>query len=102
MRTLITHKIFLGKHNPAPRNRTLVLTEEDYRKYNSFYPLPKNKYISIEDVKNKIILGDCIEGMEQLPDNLIDLIFADPPYYKVDKNFGNGTLKISTKKQYAK
>lgn len=29
---------------------------------------------------NNIILGDSIEVMKQLPDNSIDLIFADPPY----------------------
>jgi modification methylase len=29
---------------------------------------------------NKIIQGDCIEVMEHLPENSIDLIFADPPY----------------------
>ena len=34
----------------------------------------------IEDFENKIILGDCIENLKKLPDNSIDLIFADPPY----------------------
>ncbi len=29
----------------------------------------------------KIIHGDCIEEMKNIPDNSIDLIFADPPYY---------------------
>ena len=29
---------------------------------------------------NKIHLGDCIELLRKLPDNSIDLIFADPPY----------------------
>ncbi len=29
---------------------------------------------------NTIINGDCIEGMQKLPDNCIDLIIADPPY----------------------
>ncbi len=29
---------------------------------------------------NKIYLGDCIEIMKGLPDNSIDLIFADPPF----------------------
>lgn len=29
---------------------------------------------------NEIIQGDCIELMQALPDNCIDLIFADPPY----------------------
>lgn len=31
-------------------------------------------------VKNKIICGDCLDVMKQLPDNCIDLILTDPPY----------------------
>ena len=27
-----------------------------------------------------IILGDCIEQMNALPEKSVDLIFADPPY----------------------
>lgn len=37
---------------------------------------------------DKIHLGDCIEGMQALPDGCVDLIFADPPFnigYKYDK-----------------
>ncbi len=30
---------------------------------------------------NTIIHGNCIEELKKLPDNSIDLIFADPPYY---------------------
>ncbi|MDI6732350.1 MAG: DNA methyltransferase [Planctomycetota bacterium] len=29
---------------------------------------------------NKVYLGDCIEIMKNLPDNSIDLVFADPPF----------------------
>ena len=29
---------------------------------------------------NKIIKGDCIEELKKLPENSVDLIFADPPY----------------------
>ena len=29
---------------------------------------------------NKIIKGDCIEALKEMPENSIDLIFADPPY----------------------
>lgn len=29
---------------------------------------------------NTIIQGDCIEQLKKLPDNSVDLIFADPPY----------------------
>jgi len=33
-----------------------------------------------EDFIDKIICGDCIEVMKQIPDNSIDLIFFSPPY----------------------
>ena len=29
---------------------------------------------------NKIVVGDCVEALSQLPEASIDLIFADPPY----------------------
>tara|TARA_E500000081_G_scaffold149852_1_gene177436 strand:- start:148 stop:1296 length:1149 start_codon:yes stop_codon:yes gene_type:complete len=35
---------------------------------------------------NKIIKGDCIKSMRSLPDNSIDVIFADPPYNLQLKN----------------
>ena len=35
---------------------------------------------------NKIIQGDCIEIMESLPSESVDLIFADPPYNLQLKN----------------
>jgi DNA modification methylase len=34
----------------------------------------------IDSYINKIILGDCIIGMHQLPEKSVDLIIADPPY----------------------
>ncbi len=35
---------------------------------------------TINDFINKVIEGDCIEVMKTIPDNSIDLIFADPPF----------------------
>jgi site-specific DNA-methyltransferase (adenine-specific)/modification methylase len=34
----------------------------------------------IKEFENKIICGDCLEVMKEMPDNNIDLILADPPY----------------------
>jgi modification methylase len=34
----------------------------------------------INDYKNRILQGDCIETMRLLPEKSVDLIFADPPY----------------------
>jgi len=36
---------------------------------------------------NRIYQMDCIEGMRLLPDESIDLIIADPPYYKIKGDF---------------
>ena len=35
---------------------------------------------------NKILCGDTVEELKNLPDNCIDLIFADPPYNLQLKN----------------
>ena len=31
-------------------------------------------------IKNKIILGDCLIEMKNIPDKSIDMVLADPPY----------------------
>jgi site-specific DNA-methyltransferase (adenine-specific) len=36
---------------------------------------------------NRIYQRDCIEGMRMIPDKSIDLIIADPPYYKIKGDF---------------
>lgn len=30
--------------------------------------------------KNKVLLGECVDELRKLPDESIDLVFADPPY----------------------
>lgn len=34
-------------------------------------------------MKNEIILGDCISELKKIADETIDLVIADPPYWKV-------------------
>jgi len=34
----------------------------------------------MEDYLNKIILGDCLEVMKDIPDKSVDLVVTDPPY----------------------
>lgn len=34
----------------------------------------------MDDTLNRIISGDCIEGMNGLPQGSVDLVFADPPF----------------------
>lgn len=39
------------------------------------------------NIIDRVIVGDCIEGMREMPDACVDLIIADPPY-NLDKDFG--------------
>ena len=36
--------------------------------------------MNTDQLKNKILNGDCIEELKKIPDKSFDLIFADPPY----------------------
>ncbi|MBU6234502.1 MAG: site-specific DNA-methyltransferase [Alphaproteobacteria bacterium] len=36
--------------------------------------------LNVADITDTIVKGDCISVMQSIPDNSIDLIFADPPY----------------------
>src|SRR3989338_7700582 len=54
---------------------------------------------------NVLINGDCISEIKKLPENSVDLIFADPPYnLQLDKNKvlyrGNGTKIVSVKDEW--
>lgn len=41
----------------------------------------------METMINKVLVEDCIEGMQKISDNSVDLIIADPPY-NLNKDFG--------------
>lgn len=49
-----------------------------------------------DEVKNKILLNDCMEIMKQIPDKYIDLAITDPPYGIGERlSQGAGKLKNS-------
>ena len=42
-----------------------------------------------DDYINKVICGDCLQIMRDIPDNSVDLVLTDPPYgISRDKGFG--------------
>ena len=51
--------------------------------------------------EHKIIHGDALEVLRKLPDNSVDLIFADPPY-NIGKNFNGHIEKWSSDDEYLK
>jgi DNA modification methylase len=51
------------------------------------------EFLSITDIANKIICGDCLELLKNIPDNSIDLIITDPPYMvSQESNIGRKSL----------
>ena len=36
--------------------------------------------LELNDARDQVIEGDCIENMRRLPEGSVDLVFADPPY----------------------
>lgn len=44
------------------------------------------------NMKNTIVMMDCVAGMKEIPDNSIHTIVADPPY-NIGKDFGNDSDK---------
>ena len=49
----------------------------------------ENTQNMIEEFLNRIINGDCLEVLRQLPDNSIDLVVTSPPY-NLKNSTGNG------------
>lgn len=41
----------------------------------------ENHIYKIENIKNRIIQGNCISTLKAIPSESIDVIFADPPYF---------------------
>ncbi len=75
----------------APRNRTLVLTEEDRIKYSK--PIVAlSQRAKIEDVINITINQDLLAAASFLPPNFVDLLIADPPY-NLNKTFNGNDFK---------
>jgi len=54
--------------------------------------------MNIEEIKNTVICGDCLEVMRQLPDKCVDLVLTDPPYGIGEarkKNESRGKLAVA-------
>jgi len=54
----------------------------------------KERY-SLEEVRNKVILGDAFKVLKKLEDEIFDMVFIDPPYFL---QLGNKELKRWTVK----
>jgi site-specific DNA-methyltransferase (adenine-specific) len=79
----------------APRNKTLTLSPAEQKRYSKRL-LKLNRPRKIDQLINRTINADFFHIADQLPDNCIDLVFADPPY-NLDKSFnGQRFARTST------
>jgi modification methylase len=44
------------------------------------FKVEKSKESTLSEIINKVKVGDCVEQMRLIPDESVDLVFADPPY----------------------
>lgn len=82
----------------APRNRTIILSENEREKYRKRL-IKINKPVSIDEILNKTIHQDIFEVLDYLPDKFIDLVFVDPPY-NLNKTFNLTTFKEMESEKY--
>lgn len=74
-----------------PRNKTLTLASYE-KNFSQDYVVTINSAVKLKDVENKVIRADFFDVIGFLPNNTIDLVFADPPY-NIDKKFNERIFK---------
>ncbi|MCQ2609262.1 MAG: hypothetical protein MJ151_00475 [Lachnospiraceae bacterium] len=82
----------------AERNKTIDFELKDGMEYFNRC-LSINKSVNIDEIINKTICGDLFEVIDNIPENSIDLIIADPPY-NLDKNFHGNKFKKTSNDDY--
>jgi site-specific DNA-methyltransferase (adenine-specific) len=83
----------------APANRTLTLSDEDLARYK-----PKlaqlNCPSTVDAVRDKIVCQDVFAALPKIPDQCVDLMFADPPY-NLNKSFNDRKFRKTSIDEYA-
>ena len=90
----------------APRNRTLVLTEDEIPSLkkelltiNDLRSFQNDASVPVEKILDKTINSDLFEVLPLLPDEFADLIIIDPPY-NLTKNFAGKVFNERSQKAY--
>jgi len=84
----------------APRNRTIILTDEDRQKLSNRLKQIQS-IASIEDILDSTIYQDVFKILGFLPESAFDLVFADPPY-NLTKDFNGNKFKQVSLEEYEK
>jgi site-specific DNA-methyltransferase (adenine-specific) len=82
----------------ALRNRTIVLSEAEQAAYKAGLRKLSGP-VSLTDILDTTICQDVFEILDWLPDQSVDLLFADPPY-NLTKSFGNRVFRSQSLEEY--
>ena len=82
----------------SSRNKTINISLEDGQDYLKRC-IEVEKPIKLDNIKNKIILGDTFSVMEYLPRKFVDLLIVDPPY-NLSKNYNGNMFKKTNSDKY--
>ena len=83
----------------APANRTLTLSDEDLARYQP--ALAKlNSPATVDDLRDKLVCQDVFAALPNIPDQCVDLMFADPPY-NLNKSFNDRKFRKTSIDEYA-
>ena len=84
----------------SSRNKTINISLKDGRGYLNKCIKWNNK-LGLDDIKNKIIIGDTFKVSPKLPKGVVDLMIVDPPY-NLRKNYNGNVFKKTNKEEYRK
>ena len=65
-----TQKVLFTNDACLNNNMNLVIEDKE----------GKEKYL-LEEIKNKVVLGDTFKVLKKIGDNSVDMVFIDPPYF---------------------
>src|SRR5579884_1643461 len=82
----------------APRNRTLTLTVEERRQYESRL-LRLSRNAALDEVLGRTICQDVFGVLPFLPMSSVDLLIADPPY-NLNKVFNGASFSNISLSEY--
>jgi site-specific DNA-methyltransferase (adenine-specific) len=82
-------KLVAVKASPSPRNRSINLDDQDRLRLRPRLGVlpPGGGSIGLEEARDRVFEGDCLEVLPLLPPASADLLVADPPY-NLDRVFG--------------
>ena len=89
----------MNKTKPAPKNRTIFLSEDEIKEFSGNLITLKQKS-AVNTIINKTINQDLFEILDLLPDEFIDLLFVDPPY-NMNKEFGSVKFREMNADRYS-